>query len=1809
MLEFGDLKFKGKDNNSTDIKGGIKRESITDSTLLNIFDKVDNNPKDGILDSQEINVFQQKVIEEAAKRGRDSKLSSKEAENYLQSIGVTGDSSNLFSFINKLSKESENIKNSQTLADGTIVTEYKDGTKESIQKDGTKIIQKGTTTTKYKQNENGEYEIFEETFVDPKDGSETVTKFENGKKTSTMKTYPNGTKEEITYNEDGTKPTKSVKTDSNGDVESITYDSDGNQTAKTVIKDKGQTEEEYSYEDGKLVLKSKVVGKGTDKEVTTMYGYNSDGTTTETIFDKNNNKQVLIKKGNEIIQESRENSDGSTYTKIINNGKTIETTYQNSKKTSQVITQDTNTYSVEYDGNGNTKGVTVENGESIAIIAKKFGCSVADLIAANKANVKGTAPNQYFLVGSDIVIPGEIDADKFAELTAGRQSKEEAIDAYKVTAAEIESAKNEVEARKNNKRTFIEQKYNTFRELAVGAFAREGVTNPTQRQINLRIQELKELNPNLKDGELIGKRVIVTFNDATDSSIGVGQQKREQARIDAKNKQEAKEGKTLAQTMYDALDDHWGGVSEKDFQASLNKINSNNVVGVLKQYKTISPDESIIEAIFDETANSLETRKNAVEKIIKSLEQRVKQANITDDRAKQAVTSCMNELNSYWSMGIGYCQTSKLDGLINNLMGAIDAAEALTHEEKTRSKSNGISETIDLMNNQVSANTDALNKQLAEDGWCADLYEGLKWCVGSDNLDENVKADLQQYQKFIGELQKAEKEGGEAGFKAKFKEIFGVEYDANLMKGYNKLQSNYAMATGLAYQKDGFYNEFSNAINGKENYATMRNKYGEYLVNVSNNEIKDKNNAVDVAIKTELEKKGIKFENATDAQKAEALRNIIKNTYNGISQEYDKYTNGQSLSEIKKQLDNAGSAVFGNKHDIAFRVNDYISSQQQGGAAVNMAVKAVGAIAIGVATGGTGLAALATASVATAVVSATVDLSDRVSSDVGLKDGEIVTILKNAAVDGASVFAGGQIGKYAAMFKSANAFTQAGGRLVMQVAGDVATGVAAEYVQTGEITLEGVAFQAIFSAAGNLISLKQLAKTNDSPNPSVLDNATSNNSSAPGGKLGDKKFNEVKRQTVEEVPNATPERVGKIHSEADKLQSVSREQGKQVKHIVEDGVGIVDSPTLGRVDIAAETDLSKLAKLKEEVNKWSDTARNKKEILEKISQQEEKIKSGQRINNQSNNLNVINSNTADDAAKILAKESGALSPHGAAILDDHIMNNVKTVEELENIKKQLESRVGYQVQGVDHAQQTIKKIETRIKNIKVKQAEFSNVKDALEAKISAKKGLSEQDVQMVNEFIKKCDTTEDLDNLLSLLKNKNIKKSGMLSNLINVAENKKTKLSSQSVEVRNQNNPNLEEKPVVESKPKIEQKPEPKPQSVEQNSVDYSKKIDEFKTQEELDAYRKTLSPEEQVKFDKAYMDKLQSNNVNSVDNVDNIKPDISLKNSLGSSLYAIYESVIDKINNLKTIVDYVTIKNKIETAFASTKDVMDSLLEKLNLKSKSINLDTANPPKIVKPQNDIFPDEINFDRLKMSDRVLEQSGRTHLKGKSMGELLSPEQKKVYTDSYEEFLASKDLKILHNATNSITENNLLHSTRLEYLLSDGGILDNGLAPRELTGKASARNSSGIPDTMTPLCTDVWDVRGNTSIQGYFDPNKPHWVNGHGESNFMSPNYNDGSHLQPIVVVLDKNSMSSKLIENSFNVNNSGRSILFDNGNMSRGHNYPNHRAIPIGAPSNSIEKIIIDPRWYGDTNIQKLKNKISENGLDIKLFDYNGNQL
>ena len=144
---------------------------------------------------------------------------------------------------------------------------------------------------------------------------------------------------------------------------------------------------------------------------------------------------------------------------------------------------------------------------------------------------------------------------------------------------------------------------------------------------------------------------------------------------------------------------------------------------------------------------------------------------------------------------------------------------------------------------------------------------------------------------------------------------------------------------------------------------------------------------------------------------------------------------------------------------------------------------------------------------------------------------------------------------------------------------------------------------------------------------------------------------------------------------------------------------------------------------------------------------------------------------------------------------------------------------------------------------------------------------------------------------------------------------------------------------------------------------------------------------------------------------------------------------------------------------------------------------------------------------------------------------------------------------------------------------------------------------------------MWDVRCNTTIADYFDANHPHWDAGRsreiglydaGEFNFLPTST---SRRSSFVIVLNKNAIDPTIMNNSFEVNSNGNSPLFENGNMSRGHEYPTHRAIPIGTPANAIEKIIVDTRFVNEYDIKLLKQKIEQLGLDISLYDLNGNKI
>ncbi len=241
----------------------------------------------------------------------------------------------------------------------------------------------------------------------------------------------------------------------------------------------------------------------------------------------------------------------------------------------------------------------------------------------------------------------------------------------------------------------------------------------------------------------------------------------------------------------------------------------------------------------------------------------------------------------------------------------------------------------------------------------------------------------------------------------------------------------------------------------------------------------------------------------------------------------------------------------------------------------------------------------------------------------------------------------------------------------------------------------------------------------------------------------------------------------------------------------------------------------------------------------------------------------------------------------------------------------------------------------------------------------------------------------------------------------------------------------------------------------------------------------------------------------------------------------------------------------------------------------------------------------VPFDKIEMSTEITDG-----VKGISMAERLTPSQKKLYDESYQAYKTSGKNKLLvaTSTGNILSKDSMLHSTSYKNLKD---ILDKGVTTGDVRG--SIGTGTGCA-TQTPLCADFWDVPKAYTIKEYFS--RPRY--NPGEANFLPKLSNGGlsNTRTSVVVVVNKNRVSPTLMKNSFNVTKGeAGSILYKDGNMAGHSTYITHRAVPIGVPANAIEKIIIPADAYSPNAIKQLKDMISVRGLNIQVYDLNGNLL
>lgn len=540
------------------LNAGMKKTDIEEKNTAgqSIFDTIDTD-KNGVIDETEIDIFRKNIDKD-----NDNTISKKEAKKYLEENKLEElDKKEVLKFLAGMIDNNKDIKEAKIITQNgekIVQVEYKDGTIDLI--NGDKSYSHITT------DENGN----------------TITEEfdKEGKLEKKIVKDKNNNISAKEYEQDGTTvKQETIINAETGEITTIQYN-EGKPASKEIKKGVVTTRYEIT-QDNNWEKKSQIINDGSgDKQKETIYQTNPDGTITAVTTDalnpdkkivktivKNGDKETVSK---EVITEGNKTTE-RTYTNegmveiTATSEGTTETRYNNeNKKLSQTKTINGKEYTVEYDENGNTK-LVLQNGESIDMLAKKFGITKSEILEANNGKIRGWA-------GDEIVIPGELEADD--NRLQNRQTAQEAKSAYKKTAEEIEQVNQEAAARK--KITFTEKIHNTWEDVARGLFKGEGIENPTKQQLQKRIAQLKEANPDIKDGEIKGKRITAPVAEEVHSRVAAKENKRkEEIKAKQKSEENIKVQKESAKQITDELINATKWINDQDkIQSALTRIDN-----------------------------------------------------------------------------------------------------------------------------------------------------------------------------------------------------------------------------------------------------------------------------------------------------------------------------------------------------------------------------------------------------------------------------------------------------------------------------------------------------------------------------------------------------------------------------------------------------------------------------------------------------------------------------------------------------------------------------------------------------------------------------------------------------------------------------------------------------------------------------------------------------------------------------------------------------------------------------------------------------------------------------------------------------------------------------------------------------------------------------------------------------------------------------------------------------------------------------------------------------------------------------------
>lgn len=1422
-----------------------KNESIFSDDEKKIFDAADKNggKANGVLDKEELNKF----LEDLKNAAGNGRLSKREANKFLEEHGLKDiDPKTLFSFVDKISQSSENISSCQMDTEGNIIIKYNDDKTETINSENqTSTIQSkdGKITEEYnaareltkktvKENET-ESTTTEYSGVD-KDGNPIPTKEtviseketedpSKKEKTTTTTTFEKGKKKEIITSKD------------NGF--SIITTLDENEKPKTEVETQGKyTEIHREYVDGNKNPREtkRFENKGLDTQKEYTYEYSKDGTEVkESISELGGKKNtVTIKKDKVLISQditepgkttkvSQNKKGGYTeeITETIGDGenkKTINTTNElNSemKRLSQTKQVGTKQYQLTYDGTGNTTGIIVQNGESPAAIAKKFGVPLDKLLEANADKLNG---KKYFAVGEEIKIPREMEADE--KVLRGRKDAQGAKAEYAQEQARIQAEREAARERRLAAQAAARQREEQYKELGLINHKGQGQTitgNYWNKNKIIKSEEFKIIGQCINGRTLVeqprtGKLIVLSHNRVVLKEDYVkNPEKYEAARKYNEGVKTRKTAEGLAQQFYQIADDNAGLNSMRKMQTLLDtKINSKNIVAFLDAYdreKTRQGDSSIIDTVTSEVAagGSPQQRK-VLMTILNKLCDAAANSGVSKGDIQKAKKDFETSLNKEFAATFRRTNPKDMEKAIDFLRGAI-AGKQTVNVESMDSKTAIRNFNSSFSEENTSAQS-AYNDAKGKDGWSWSAKAGDTVCgwFGCNTIKE-MEAKLGKNAQAVKALASAKTE---AEFKTRYKQVFGIDFDPQKIAAADAAQSNYAIAQGMA-QSSKIYNSLLANANS-QNLAQFENSVRTSL-------------KIDSKHFEEL-KKTVYSPNQSENEKKQALVKYLQNVKQELSTQYQKITKGKTIEQLGKDAQLVTKSAFGTNDigkDVAQFTENMATTEMVSDIAGDIALTvALSMVPGGAAWGAARMAATAAKwgskglKIAKAMKRTAVVFNKLKKIEQGTKwaaqakrgsyTAKALNVTTKTFASSANAALGTATYESTATHHTVEEIKEkcltngiygalgAGSSTLapklmkaFNINNSLATEIAEEMINAaGSLGIEkakggeygskdatiDIISGILMARLSHIGSGKPHTKTTPKAEPQgVLEHATGNGSHQSGGKLNAEKMEAARQQVADVAQHGTPQEVAQVYIESGLQGSQSRSQGRELGQIVEDNAEFV---SIGKERIALDSsDFDALARAKKEVSNWTDGTRNKEAILEKINNRMNEISAGQvHPTTPARGVDVvehINDKVNQNAEHILDGNTGAIGSHDAATLRDQLANNLKSEGEIEQFIADIKQRVGvdekgnmhvYQVQGKDHAADLVNAAEKKLKAIKANKANLQEASDILDRANAAGKGLSEDELKTLKTVAGKMTDPESLQTLIDKMKsNKKIK--------------------------------------------------------------------------------------------------------------------------------------------------------------------------------------------------------------------------------------------------------------------------------------------------------------------------------------------------------------------------------------------------------------------------------------------------------------------